>query len=187
MKKARIYTNDFNRIIAATKTFVSKGTFRPAQQFIKLEFSAELQQVTAIAVDGYRMSVEHSIISDCDEDFVAYIKSNVKLPSGVYAEIILREENKEVEIRSTGFLFGYSQPDPFDFNWQKVIPKNEVSYKIGFNGNYLLEALQAAKASCGNSFKKAVVLEFRSPLEPIVLRTNTDDIKMVLPIRITED
>ena len=70
---ARIYTNDFNRIISATKGFVEKNGTRKANQYIKLEFNAENQIVTAIAVDGYRMSVEHSIISDCENDFVVYI------------------------------------------------------------------------------------------------------------------
>ena len=65
MKSARIYTNDLNRLIAATKSFVSDSDHRPCNQYIKLEFRAADNQVVAMAVDGYRMSVEHSIISDC--------------------------------------------------------------------------------------------------------------------------
>jgi len=184
MKSARIYTNDFNRIIAATKGFVGKNNHRIAHQYIKLEFDAEFQKVTAIAVDGYRMSVEHAVVSDCEESFSVYVKSDVRLPAKQYAKFTL--EGEEVMIRCGDFVFGYRQPKPEEFDWEKAIPKTDIAYKIGFNGNYLLSALQAAKVSCGDSFKTPVVLEFRSPVEPILLRTNKEDIKMVLPIRIKE-
>lgn len=181
---ARIYTNDFNRIISATKGFVAKNGTRKANQYIKLEFNAENQIVTAIAVDGYRMSVEHSIISDCENDFVVYIKSTICLPKGEYATFSI--EGNEAVVRCGGFMFGYEQPEPVDFDWHKAIPQGEPSFKIGFNGNFLLTALQAAKASVGNSFRSPVILEFRSPLDPVILKTNGQDIKMVLPIRIKE-
>ena len=50
-----------------------------------------------------------------------------------------------------------------------------------------MSALQAAKALAGESFRQPVILEFRSNVEPILLRTNKEDIKMVLPVRIKED
>lgn len=90
-------------------------------------------------------------------------------------------------MRCGGFSFGYQQPAPDEFNWEKVMPQSEVKYRIGFNGNYLLSALQAAKVSLGDSFRNPVVLEFRGPTEPILLRTNNADIKMVLPIRIKDE
>ena len=179
---AKIYTNDFNRIISATKAFVAKNGTRKVHQYIKLEFNAENQRVTAIAVDGYRMSVEHSIISDCENDFIVYIKPTVALPKSQYATFSL--DGNEAVVRCGGFMFGYEQPQAVEFDWQKAIPQGEPSLKIGFNGNYLLTALQAAKSSVGNSFRSPVVLEFRSPFDPVILKTNGDDIKMVLPVRI---
>lgn len=187
MKSERIYTNDLNRLIAATKSFVSDSDHRPCNQYIKLEFHAADNQVVAMAVDGYRMSVEHSVISDCDEDFVAFIKSNTKLRNKQYATISLTEDGKEAVIRCGGFSFGYIQPQDSGFEWEKAIPTSEVKYRIGFNGNYLLSALQAAKVSADGSFRQPVILEFRSNIEPILLRTNKEDIKMVLPVRIKED
>ena len=115
MKSARIYTNDLNRLIAATKSFVSDNDHKPSYQYIKLEFHAEENQVVAMAVDGYRMSVEHSVISDCDEDFVAFVKSNTKLPSKQYATISLTDDGKEAVIRCCGFSFGYTQPKDSGF------------------------------------------------------------------------
>lgn len=186
MKTAKIFTNDFNRIIAATKGFV--GTSRNARkmnQYIRLEFSAEFQTVTAIAVDGYRMSVEHSVCCECGEDFVAYVRNSIKLPNKMYSEISV--DNGECIIRCGDFLFGYQQPDGEFLDWKNALPDGCPSMRIGFNGNYLLSALQAAKISAGNSFKSPVVLEFRGPLYPVVIRTNKEDIKMVLPVRIKEN
>lgn len=115
MKSAKIYTNDLNRLIAATKSFVSDSDHRPCNQYIKFEFHAADNQVVAMAVDGYRMSVEHSVISDCDEDFVAFVKSNTKLPSKQYATISLTDDGKEAVIRCCGFSFGYTQPKDSGF------------------------------------------------------------------------
>ena len=187
MKSARILTNDFNRIIEATKRFVSDSDHIVCNQYIKMEFCAADNQVTATALDGYRLSVEHSVISDCTEDFVVYIKSNTKLPRRQYARISLEDDGKEAVIRCNGLSFGYTQPKSDGFDWRKVIPETKVKYRIGFNGNYLLSALQSAKASSGDSLREPVILEFRSNIEPIILRTNKNDIKMVLPIRLKED
>ena len=145
MKSAKIYTNDLNRLIAATKSFVSDSATRLCNQYIKLEFHAADNQVVAMAVDSYRMSVEHSIVSDCDEDFVAFIKSNIKLPNKQYATISLTEEGKEAVIRCGGFSFGYAQPQDSGFEWEKAIPTSEVKYRIGFNGNYLLAGFTGSK------------------------------------------
>ena len=180
--KAKIYTNDFNRIIAATKDFVSKNTNKLIHQYIRLEFRSDEQRVAAIAVDGFRMSVEHSVC-ECDEDFSAYIRANAKLPAGVYAEFEIQDG--EAIIRCGDFIFGYKQPEGEFLDWEKVLPESPT-FKIGFNGNYLLSALKAAKVSAGNSFKSPIILEFRSPLDPVIIHTNKDDVKMVFPIRIKE-
>lgn len=181
--KARILGNDFNRIMDATKQFCDTSTRHKEQEYIRLDFDAEIQRVTAHACDGYRLSVEHSVIGSCDENFTVYIRGGFRLPKKQYATI--EKVENEVQIRCAGALFGFEQPDVSQkFEWQKVIPKDEPSFKIGFNGNYLLNALQAAKISAGQTFKNPIVLEFWTPTSPVIIRTNTDDIKMVLPIRI---
>lgn len=185
MKTARIYTNDLNRMVAATKAFVSFSTIRKAHRYIKLEFDSIHQTVTAMAVDGYRMSVENCVISDCEESFVAYIGASTKLPSKKYATITVVDG--EAVIKCDGASFGWEQPEGDTFVWKDALPLGEPTLKIGFNGNYLLTALQAAKTSAGDSFKKPIVLEFRTPTSPVIIRTNKDDIKMVLPVRIKED
>lgn len=182
--KAKIHTNDFNRIVDATKQFVSKSDIRKLHKFIRLEFSAADSSVTAVAVDGYRLSVEHSVC-ECDEDFVAYINANTKLPRGMEATIELNYD--AVIIRCGDFIFGCPQREGEFLDWERALPKGKPTFRFGVNGNYLLSALQAAKTSLGNSFRQPVILEFHGELSPVILRTNKDDIKMVLPVRIKND
>lgn len=182
--KATILGNDFNRIMDATKQFCRSGD-KAQFGYIRLDFDAVALRVEAYACDGYRLSVEHSVIGSCDENFTVYIRGGFRLPKKQYATI--EKVENEVQIRCAGALFGFEQPDVSQrFEWQQVIPKDKPTFRIGFNGNYLLNALQAAKVSAGQTFKNPIVLEFWTPTTPVIIRTNTDDIKMVLPIRIKE-
>lgn len=179
--KAKIFSNDFNRLVAATKGFVSKDFTKGLYRFIRLEFCAADSAVTAVALDGYRLSVEHAVY-ECDEDFVAYINANTHLPRG--EEATIENTGDETIIRCGDFIFGCSYAPGKFLDWKNALPKGDLTLRIGVNGNYLLSALQAAKVSCGNCFKTPVILEFRSEHEPIILKTHEEDIKMVLPTRI---
>lgn len=182
--KAGMMTDDFNRIIKATKSFVQKTGSRKIYQYIRIEFCAESSRVTAVAVDGYRMSVEHAMCYDCDEDFVIYVRDNIALPRN--NKVLLELIGSECIIKCNDMIFGYVQPDGEFLDWQKAIPGDTPIYRIAFNGDFMISALQSAKTSVGNVFKNPVVLELRGPTQPIILRTNQDDIKMVLPVRIKE-
>ena len=173
-------TDAFNRLINATKAFCSKNNRNPVYNYIRLDFCSDTSEVIAVSLDGYRLSVEHAV-AHIEEDFFVYIQGNIKLPKATTVEFELI--CNEVIIRCDGFIFGYKQPQGDFLDWEKVIPTSDVQYKIAFNGDYLLSALQAAKASVGNTFKLPVELEFRSPLDPIILRTNKKDVKLVLPIK----
>lgn len=183
MKKARMTTDAFNRLIDATKCFVIKYGSKPIHQYIRIEFHSDSDEVIAIAVDGYRMSVEHAVCKS-EEDFTVYVKSNIRLPRKTDVEIELTED--EAIFRCDGFIFGYQQPNGEFLDWNNVLPKGEANFRIGFNGEYLLSALQAARVSVGGTYKKPVILEFRSPTEPVIIKTNGNDVKMVLPVRIKD-
>lgn len=173
-----------NKILEATKAFQSKNNRRPLYNYIRLEFHSEDDEVIAIAVDGFRMSVEHAVAKS-EEDFTVYVHGNVKLPKLSTVDIELVDN--EVILRCDGYVFGYRQPSDAEYlDWKNVVPEGEPTFRIGFNGDYLLSALQAAKASVGGTYKTPVVLEFRSSLDPVVLRTNKHDIKLVLPVRIKD-
>lgn len=187
MFSARIYSNDFNRIISASKAFVATSFHnKETLKLIRLEFNSKDSRVTAVACSGYMLSVEHAVITDCEESFIAYVNPSIRLPNKLFATFTL-EEN-ELLIRCDNYIFGFNQPKDKDyFDYDKAIPTNEPSFKIGFNANYLLTMLQAAKTSIGNVFKSPVVLEFTgNETMPVILRTNQDDIKMVLPVRLRD-
>lgn len=181
MKKATMTTDVFNRLIDATKGFVQKNGSKIIHKYIRLEFHSADDEVIAVAVDGFKLSVEHAVCKS-EEDFAVYVQSNIKLPRKTEVEIEL-DENEAV-FRCDGFMFGYRQPGGEFLNWEGVLPKSEPSFRIGFNGEYLMKALEAARISSGGAYKTPIVLEFRSPLDPVIIRTNKHDIKMVLPIRV---
>lgn len=184
MKKAIMTTDAFNRIIDATKGFAQRpGGSKIIHQYIRLEFHSESDEVIAVAVDGYKLSVEHAVCKS-EEDFAVYVKSNIKLPRKTQVEIEL--EGNEAVFRCDGFMFGYRQPEGEFLNWAGVLPEKEPTFKIAFNGDYLLKALEAARISVGGTYKTPVVLEFRSNVDPVIIRTNKHDIKMVLPIRLRD-
>ena len=186
--KAEMYAKDLKRLIAATQKFIDTDPCKPIHMYIRLEFSKEFSTVTAIGVNGYQMSVEHSVCGNVDEDFIAYIKPGLpKFHKNSAATIAVKD--KVCFIGIDGCYTGYKQPEGDFLDWKNVLNpliEKEPVYRIGFNGNYLINALQAAQASAG-SFKQPAVLEFRSPLSPILLKTNKDDYKIVLPIRLKEE
>lgn len=184
--QAILMASDLRRLITATKAFVAVSDSRPIHQYIRLDFNKELGSASAIAVDGYRLSIEHAVCGDIDEDFTAYIKPALPKAS-INDKAIIEVKDGFCFIRVNDNIVGTRQPGGEFSDCKETISsldKSPPSYRIGFNGDYLLAALQAAKASCGNSFRTPVILEFRSNQQPIVLRTNKEDIKIVLPVRI---
>ena len=68
MKKATMMSGAFMQLIAATKAFCSKKNRHPQYEYIRMEFRSKSDEVVAVAVDGFRMSVEHAV-ADSEEDF----------------------------------------------------------------------------------------------------------------------
>lgn len=189
--RAMIEAKTFRRILMATKGFVSKsGGGRPCAEYIKLEFRTDRNIVTASATDGYRLSTEHAVCGEIDEDFDAYVKPVLPpVKNGSWAVISVHDKKCYIEI--DGMISGFNQPAGTDFDYQGAIDcgrEKPPVLRIGFNGEYLLSALQAAKISAGSSFKQPVVLEFRTALDPVFVTTNEGrDVKMVLPIRLKNE
>ena len=188
MKIAIMSTNVFNKIISAVKGAVSTSVAMPMYGHIRLEFCKENRAVTAIATDGFRLFVEHATCCEVEEDFDCYIKPSVHLPRGHVMRLELKQRSETesaVEIECLGGIFGFVQPAGKFLDWEKVLP-DAPTFRIGVNAEYLLSALQAAKASVGGAFKQPAILEFRGPLGPITIKTNREDVKMILPVRIRE-
>lgn len=189
--KATLNASDLKRLIRSTAKFTEAANSQSIPGVlghIRLEFSKEFSLVTAIAVEGTLMSVEHAACTTIDEDFTAYIKP-ISLKSVKDKQAIIEVKDDTCFIEINGCFAGYRQPTGDYFEWNHVLSKTinkPVSYRIGFNADKLLSALQSAKISAGNNFRTPVVLEFRGPNEPLLIKTNKDDYKMVLPMRLKD-
>lgn len=189
MNTAIMDGDNFNRLVAATEKFCSKGdNNRPIMQMVRIDFKASTQEACAVALDGYRLSQEHSICLSADGDFSIFISPRTRVPKKYLVQITLNGD--EVLIRSdSGSIIGFKQPDASKWvNTDTILADAQAKqpqYTIGFNPNYLLDALYSARASNAGIFRSVVKMEVRDPIAPIIMRTNDNkDIKLVLPVRI---
>lgn len=184
--KAIIDSKSLNRIIDATKRFVRKSEQPNIYQYIRLEFVKDGSLVSAVSCDGFRLSVEKSIFQSVDEDFVAYITPTIpKCPARV-KDVFIERMGDMVLLHYGDTIHGSKQPsgDYLDYktSYDDVVKKPPV-FTIGFNPNFLFDALQSAKASIGGVLQKPVILEFRGDREPALMKTGDGNIKMILPVR----
>lgn len=187
MKKAIVETNDFNRLIAATKAFISKSDQRLTYQHIRLDFSAKSATVTAAACDGYRLSVERAPAYDVEEDFTVYVRPCMKLPAK--SVVVIELSDKDAILRCNGNIMGCEQPDGEFLDYEKFFEKKPNAHRYGFNARFLLDAVAAARDSLGSklSASNPIILEFTGPQDPAFIFTdNGKNMKMVLPVRIND-
>lgn len=185
--KAIIRSSELKRIVKATAKFISKNENRPMLQYIKLEFNKEKMKVKAIAVDGYKASIEEASCMQLDEDFTAYIKPN--LPSiGKNSYSTVEIVNDDCLINIEGRITGCTQPKGNFLDVVKIIKEtteSPVSAKIAVNPEYLINALNSSKVSRGTQTREPVIIEFRGPAQPLILKDEYGT-RMVLPIRYVE-
>jgi DNA polymerase III sliding clamp (beta) subunit (PCNA family) len=180
--KAVLYAKELKRIIDATQIFTAKDTIGGRAEFayIRLDFSKQFCTVTGIGIDGYRLSVETAACVEVEEDFTVYIKP--MLPKSKVNSMASIESNGDFcYITVDGAMTGYKQPKADAFNYENVLPKAPPTFKIAFNARLLLDAIKAAVLSAG--YKEPTVLEFQSNIDPVIIRTGKQNVKMVLPIR----
>ena len=189
--KAIMKAKNLKVLIEATKKFLAQSNSKPCSQYIRLEFDCDHDTVTAVGVDGYKLSVEHSIAEYIDESFVAYIKPSIP-KHGKEDTAIIELTDKRCTIQIGDTITGYVQPVDNYLDSKNTLEETEntpVQYRIGFNPDLLIDALQSAKASNGGTSQRHVVLEFRSPLHPIIFKTgeHRENIKLICPVRIKEE
>lgn len=180
--KASIDVRSLRRLIAATKDFISHNSTRDTTRYIRLDFDSQARRVTAMAVDGYRLSTE-TAGCQADEDFSVYLEPVIpKCSINSIAEIELRDGFATVTV--DGRMCGFIQPKGEPFDYKAVLAPltpETPKFKIAFNTKYMQEALKAARYS--ELTNDRVVLEFYGETKPVLLRTTSDGIKMVLPIK----
>lgn len=186
--KATLDGATFNRLIGAVRNFTEKSDNRPQNSLIQLHFHNGETSVEAYALDSYRAAKECAVCYTVDEDFVALI-SPPPLKANGSAVVEVEVSGGFAYVSYGNIRFRTKQPNAELFDVQKLIDdtmKKPDIMRFGANVDYLLDALKSLKAS-GASSRKTIIVEFRSPLEPIILRTDRDNPKMVLPVRLSKE
>lgn len=186
--KATMNGANFNRIIAATRAFASGNTTRPQNNLIQLHFCRETASLEAFALDGYRAMKETSACYTVDEDFMVLVSAPPLKANGEHV-VEIEQDGEYAYISFGNVRFRTKRPEGKVLDVNKVLTdemKKEGRHRVGLNVDYLLDACKSIKAS-GTAFRKAVIIEIGSPLEPVILRTDRDNPRMVMPVRIRED
>ena len=179
--KAIMHGKDFNRLMAATKRFVSKQPGKKLIDWIRIEFCKE-NLVKAIASDGFKLSVEFSIATSIDGNFICYVRPNIAKMKSRYIEVEL--VGSKLLITSDDNIIGFNQPEGEYIDYQQSIDNvNETKpkYSIAFNTVYLIETLKSVQAT--QPGRKICLLEFRGEHEPALIKTDNENVKLVLPVR----
>lgn len=195
--KAVIFGNYLKSLINSTKSFIGGLNCTPCHQCIRLEFNNVDDTVTAIATNGRKLSIESKPILCADENFIAYIKP--PFPKILATDIAFIEVvNKQSIIKIGESVATYDLPESSNsnniddcFNYRKAledIERKTIVYKIAFNPDLLIDSLRAAKASNTKGNWNRVVLEFRSPLDPVILKhgQENENIKLFFPMPLDE-
>lgn len=183
--KATLSGEALNQLIGAVKSFTSKSDARPLNQYIHIFFSADGCKATAYALDGYRAAKESVVCGFVDEDFdVMVLAPRIKARRGSNVEVYRDGDRSFIDYGDITFRTQRPEGTPFDV--EKFISgeaAKENKQAFGINADYMIDALKSLKES-GAAIRKPVIIEFTSPVAPILLRTDEDNYKVVLPMRI---
>lgn len=169
--KAVIRTSDLKRLVRATKHFISKDYNRPLLNFIRLDFDFEDKTVNAVALDGFKLSIEASDLKAIDESFSAYIRPY--LPVGIKNDVVTIEIiGNKCYIDSGDSSVGYEQPNGKKFNAKSVLEDlhtKPITCEMFVKGDHLVDALKSIQPDAGLS---SVRIEYRADNEAILLKTD---------------
>ncbi|QBE94522.1 hypothetical protein [Blautia producta] len=189
--KAVIEANELKRIVDNTKRFVGVNDKR--MEYIRLEIDAEKKMIRAIALDGYKLSVEYAKIQDADESFLCYIKPVIPKITRSTEHAVIELSGDRVLIQADESIMGYVQPS-FDYYDVDKLIKEETEKKIirtiGVNAKYLKDALVSAKDSMRS--RDIIKIDVRNPNEPLMIRSMgydglPENIKIILPVLINKE
>ena len=174
----------FKQLINNAKKFLGSND---RMKYIYLEFAGD--QVTATALDGYRVSRETAKIKGATESFKCYIKPNIPKITSHDRYVTLELYGNRLLVTVGDNITGFVQPECTEFYNVESIIKNskedEPQASVWVDPKLLKEALE----SCGvvGSWKSAVKLEISSDKRaPIKIwygqRDAENNLKLVLPV-----
>lgn len=180
MVKFRLAKADLRYIFDITKRSLGHVCRKEAHQYIK--FTGNDGMLQAASVDGYRMhcvSVPITVLKG-NQPFSFLLKPfSIPAMKSSFIECTLGEKEIAFNFGEQKFIerLGKGIDDFIDF--EKVIPKKEPVETIGFNPDYLTDALKGFRSSSSNP----VALEIYDPCSPVIIRSrkNPEDFRLVLP------
>lgn len=189
--KAIMEANELKRIVDNTKRFVGVNDKR--MEYIRLEIDAEKKMIRAVALDGYKLSVEYAKIQDTDESFLCYIKPVIPKITRSTEHAVIDLSGDRVLIQADESIMGYVQPSFDYYNVDKLIKEEtekEIIRTIGVNAKYLKDALVSAKDSMRS--RDIIKIDVRNPNEPLMIRSMgydglPENIKIILPVLINKE
>lgn len=160
-----------------TKQFVAKkGGPRPILEYIRLTVTGNTAK--AEALDGYKGGYIILNLNNSEEDGEILLPITGKLKkSDVYA--IITDLGREIEIRTATGASIYRKPEEEFVDTSKIYPEDEPAEVFGFDPILLSDALKAFKD------KKAVRIEYRGALKPLVVKGSTAQ-AIVMPVRLKD-
>lgn len=189
--KAIMEANELKRIVDNTKRFVGVNDKR--MEYIRLEIDAEKKMIRAVALDGYKLSVEYAKIQDTDESFLCYIKPVIPKITRSTEHAVIELSGDRVLIQADESIMGYVQPSFDYYDVDKLIKEEmekEIIRTIGVNAKYLKDALVSAKDSMRS--RDIIKIDVRNPNEPLMMRSMgydglPENIKIILPVLINKE
>lgn len=189
--KAIMEANELKRIVDNTKRFVGVNDKR--MEYIRLEIEAEKKMIRAVALDGYKLSVEYAKIQDTDESFLCYIKPVIPKITRSTEHAVIELSGDRVLIQADESIMGYVQPSFDYYDVDKLIKEEtekEIIRTIGVNAKYLKDALVSAKDSMRS--RDIIKIDVKNPNEPLIMRSMgydglPENIKIILPVLINKE
>ena len=181
--KAILKTEDLKRLIKATAKFISKDENRHALHWIKLTFHKDTLTAQAVAIDGYRVSVESVSCLSVIDSFTVYIKPYLPVKAkDKVAEVCLSDGKCLINIG--GNMTGYVQPDIKYLDDNKIISDIEalpVLREVLLSKEFLTDALNSLLPDSPSS-RQTVMLQLREDHQPVSIRSG-ESVRYVLPCR----
>lgn len=173
---------EYNNMMTFAKQFAAKpGGVRPTMEYIRLTSSGNTifpNAIKAEALDGFKVGCITIPVEDCNAGGEMIIPVTPKLKkTDVYAIISESESGNEIEIRTAAGATIHRKPEGEFFNTSSIYPIDEPAEVFGYNPSLLAEALKAF------SNDKAVRIEYRGALKPIVIKSDTAQ-AIVMPVRL---
>jgi DNA polymerase III sliding clamp (beta) subunit (PCNA family) len=181
--KFKILTADLKYIFSALKPAIPKASGKPVYKYIKFTYKDSL--LSAYATDGYRVHsvTVHVDITDGEKAFCFLLKPfTIPKTKSEFVPCELSEKEILFDFGERKNTFKLGSGDYFDVN--AAIPTSPIVYRIGLNPKFLADAAKSLKGG----EKNVIVMEFRNPLEPVVIYNITDksDFRIVCPVRLGE-